>query len=204
LTQVDNYLGNGKSAPPNRSTVGPLDSSEFSANIPMVDFGSILVPDRPDIAKRVEFDDAGQIVALTLELNYSTLQLQAFAAPRNEGLWHEVRNQLKASVSAQGGDAQFTVGAFGPELLAHLPVLDNQGQKVATRTDRFIGLDGPRWFLKGIVRGAAVRDSLSAADLDDLFRSLVVVRGETPLPPGDMLPLVVPAGAIPAGFRSIL
>ena len=96
------------------------------------------------------------------------------------------------------------VGAFGPELLAHLPVFDSQNRQIASRTDRFIGIDGPRWFLKAVVRGAAVRDTMSAVEIDDLFRSIVVDRGETPLPPGDLLPLVMPQGASPATFRSLL
>jgi len=205
LTQVDNYLGNGKSAPPNRSLVGPFDSSEISSSDAYVSFGSILVPARSDVAMRVEYDEASaRIVAVTLEQNYSTIQVQAFAAPRSEGLWHEIREQLKLSVLQQGGDANFVVGAFGPELIAQLPVFDAQGQQVASRTDRFIGIDGPRWFIKAIVRGAAVRDVINAADLDDLFRSIVIDRGETPLPPGDLLPLTMPSGAIPAAFRSIL
>jgi len=205
VTQVDNYLGNGKSTPPNRSSVGPLDSSELSSTAGYISFGSIFVPERPDVAIRVELDEStNQIVAVTLERNFSTLQLQAFAAPRTEGLWHEIRNQLKTSVLQQGGQADFVVGAFGPELLAQLPVFDSQQRQVTVRTDRFIGIDGPRWFLKAIVRGAAVRDTLNAADIDDLFRSVVVSRGEVPLPPGDLLPLVMPAGAAPATFRSLL
>jgi len=205
VTQVDNYLGNGKSAPPNRSTVGPLDISELGSAAGYVNFGSILVPERADISIRVEFDDStSQIVAVTLEHNFSTIQLQAFAAPRTEGLWHEIREQLKTSVFEQGGQAEFVVGAFGPELVAHLPVYDNQHRQVTVRTDRFIGIDGPRWFLKAIIRGAAVRDVLNAADIDDIFRSIVVDRGEVPLPPGDLLPLVMPAGAAPASFRSLL
>ena len=205
MTQVDNYLGNGKSAPPNRASVGPRDLSETSSIDGMLNFGSLLIPERPELAIRVEYDEASaQIVAVTLDLNFSTIQLQAFAAPRTEGLWHEIREQLKASVLQQSGEAKFVVGAFGPELLAQLPVFDSQNRQIASRTDRFIGIDGPRWFLKAVVRGAAVRDTMSAVEIDDLFRSIVVDRGETPLPPSDLLPLVMPQGASPATFRSLL
>jgi hypothetical protein len=37
----------------------------------------------------------------------------------------------------------------------------------------------------------------------DLFRSLVIVRGETPMPPREMLPIKVPAQAGGASSQAI-
>ena len=61
------------------------------------------------------------------------------------------------------------------------------------RIARFIGVDGPRWFLRGVVGGAAATDVEAAAQIEDLFRSIVVVRGTTPMPPRDLIPLRMPA-----------
>ncbi|MSZ10210.1 MAG: DUF3710 domain-containing protein, partial [Actinobacteria bacterium] len=46
------------------------------------------------------------------------------------------------------------------------------------------------------VGGAALTDPRAAADIDDLFRSVVVVRDDVPMPPKDLLPLTLPAGTV--------
>ena len=51
----------------------------------------------------------------------------------------------------------------------------------------------PRWFLRGVIGGAATSDVDAAAKVEDLFRSIVVVRGGTPMPPRDLIPLRMPA-----------
>ncbi len=85
--------------------------------------------------------------------------------------------------------------------------MQQPGQPAAsTRDARFIGVDGPRWFLRGVITGRAVTDPEAAAAVEDLFRSVVVVRGSSPMPPRDLIPLKMPAaqvgttpGAAPAG-----
>jgi hypothetical protein len=126
----------------------------------------------------------------------SSLQLQAFAAPKNEGVWHEIRGQMRESIAGQGGETEERVGSLGPELIAKMPLIDESGKKAGHRLARFIGVDGPKWFLRGVIGGAALSDPRAAADIDDLFRSVVVVRADVPLPPKDLLPLTVPGGTV--------
>ncbi|MGB4135503.1 MAG: DUF3710 domain-containing protein, partial [Microbacterium sp.] len=57
---------------------------------------------------------------------------------------------------------------------------------------RFVGVDGPRWFLRGVIGGDAASDPAAAEQVEDLFRSIVVVRGATPMPPRDLIPLKMP------------
>ncbi len=52
-----------------------------------------------------------------------------------------------------------------------------EGQTGHMRLARFIGVDGPRWFLRGVIAGEAAVDPGAAAQVEDLFRSIVVVRG---------------------------
>ena len=55
-------------------------------------------------------------------------------------------------------------------------------------------MDGPRWFLRGVISGEAVLDNEEAAEaIDEVFRSVIVDRGDEPRPPRELLPLVVPA-----------
>jgi Protein of unknown function (DUF3710) len=193
---IESYQGE-KSAPADRSSAGPFDSSEVQINGPHLDLGAILFPTKDGLQVRLEVEEPSQrVVAVTLEFDDSSLQLQAFSAPKSEGLWHSIRQQLSDSVTAQGGTAEARVGSLGPELLAKLPIINEQGAQVGTRFSRFVGVDGPKWFLRGVIAGAAITDPKAAAEIDDLFRSVTVHRDALPLPPGDLLPLTVPGGTI--------
>ena len=130
------------------------------------------------------------MVAVALDYLGSTLQVQPFSAPRNEGLWHEIRAQVAQQVTGQGGRIEEQVGPLGIELVASVPTADKKSQTV-----RFLGVDGPRWFLRGVIVGPAATDGDGRAALVDLYRSLVVVRGNTPMPPRELLPLALPAQA---------
>jgi hypothetical protein len=192
-----------KSAPLDRRTAGPLDIAEVQGVKPYVDFGSLRIPSRENLAMRLEVEEASQrIVAVSMDFAGSSLQLQAFAAPKNEGVWHEIRTQMRESLAATGGETEERIGSLGPELIAKIPLNDESGKQAGHRLARFIGVDGPKWFLRGVIGGAALNDALAAADIDDLFRSVVVVRGDTPLPPKDLLPLTIPGGTV-APPRSI-
>lgn len=186
-----------KSAPADRASAGPFDSSEVEFNGPYLDLGAIKLPTKDGMQVRVEVEEASQrIVAVTLDFDDSSLQLQAFSAPKSEGLWHTIRQQLSDSVVAQGGSAEARVGSLGPEILAKIPITDATGTPVGTRFTRFVGVDGPKWFLRGVIAGAAITDPKAAADIDDLFRSITVHRDANPLPPGDLLSLQMPGGTI--------
>ncbi len=63
---------------------------------------------------------------------------------------------------------------------------------------RFTGVDGPRWFLRGLFTGAAADNPAAAAPLEALMREVVVVRGDHPMPPRDMLELRLPPEAAQA------
>jgi hypothetical protein len=186
-----------KSAPVDRATNGPLDESEANAVRPYVDLGGVKVLPREGLHLRLEVEEGSQrVVAVGLDYAGSTLQVQPFAAPRTSGLWHEIREQIADQISKQGGRTTPTVGPFGPELLAEIPATV-PGQPGSTRLARFIGVDGPRWFLRGVIAGEAAVNPQAAAQVEDLFRSIVVVRGKTPMPPRDLIPLQMPASATP-------
>ncbi|MBP7835729.1 MAG: DUF3710 domain-containing protein [Rhodoluna sp.] len=186
-----------KSAPADRRTAGPLDVNEVQGVKPYVDFGSLRIPSRENLAMRLEVEESTQrIVAVSMDFAGSSLQLQAFAAPKNEGVWHEIRTQMRESLAAQGGETEERIGSLGPELIAKIPLNDESGKQAGHRLAKFIGVDGPKWFLRGVVGGAALNDARAAADIDDLFRSVIVVRGDVPLPPKDLLPLTIPGGTV--------
>ena len=181
-----------KSAPADRATAGPLDESEANAVRPYVDLGGVKILPRPDLHLRLEVEEGSKrVVAVGLDYAGSTLQVQPFAAPRTSGLWHEIRQQIVDQIHKQGGTTTVVVGPFGPEVRAEIPLAAEQAG--GSRVARFIGVDGPRWFLRGVIAGSGAAGGDAAAQVEDLFRSIVVVRGNTPMPPRDLIPLSMPA-----------
>ncbi|GAB3388088.1 hypothetical protein GCM10027568_08720 [Humibacter soli] len=182
-----------KSAPENREVDGPFDDSEANPVRPYIDLGGVKVLPRDGLQLRLEVEEeTGRVVAVGLDLAGSTLQVQPFAAPRTSGLWHEIRAQIADQIQHQGGRTSERDGVFGPELVAEIPIAQ-PGVPGETRIARFIGVDGPRWFLRGVIAGDAAIDPAAAEEIDDLFRSVVVVRGNQPMPPRDLIPLRMPA-----------
>lgn len=176
---------------------GPWDVSQADDRPGRVDLGAIRIPGRDGMALRMELDRATRrVIAANVTLGQSTIQLQAFAAPRTAGIWDEIRNQIAASIKAQGGAAQEGPGPFGTELLALLPVKDAAGN-VGKRPARFLGVDGPRWFLRGVITGQALVDKNAAALIEQYFSEVVVVRGDDPRPPSELLALTMPGQSAP-------
>lgn len=194
-----NELDQTKSAPADRATAGPLDAEEANAVRPYVDLGGVKILPRDGLQLRLEVEEgSNRVVAVGLDYAGSTLQVQPFAAPRSTGLWHEIRHQIADQIAKQGGTTKLTIGPFGPELLAEIPAAA-PGQPGSKRLARFVGVDGPRWFLRGVIAGEGAVNPEAAAKIEELFRSVVVVRGTTPMPPRDLIPLNMPptAGAQP-------
>lgn len=184
-----------KSAPDDREELGPFDESEANPVRPYVDLGGVKILPREGLHLRLEIEEGSKrVVAIGLDYAGSTLQVQPFAAPRSSGLWHEIRDQIADQIGKQGGTTTLRDGPFGPELLAEIPVAAGQGAGGTTRLARFVGIDGPRWFLRGVIAGEGAVNPEAAAAVEDLFRSIVVVRGQAPMPPRDLIPLRMPAG----------
>ncbi|MDJ0320324.1 DUF3710 domain-containing protein [Pseudarthrobacter sp. PS3-L1] len=187
--------------------VGPFDFADIDSTDGYVDLGALLIAPSEGLQLRLEIEEATQrVIAVTLDLNGSSLQLQAFAAPKTEGLWDEIRVQIGQSVGGQGGQIDDVEGSFGTELIAKLPATTADGSQ-GYRVARFVGVDGPRWFLRGVFGGPAALEADAAKDLEALFRQVVVLRGDSPMPPRDLLQLRLPKeaaqspvpGAVPPG-----
>ncbi len=178
-----------------RVVLGPFDESERDTENGYIDLGALRINAAEGLQLRLEVEERSKrVIAVTLDLGGSTLQLQAFAAPKTEGLWDEIREQIGASVGSQGGTVEERPGRLGTELLAKLPAQTPDGQ-AGFRVARFVGINGPRWFLRGVFGGPAALDQNAAAPIEQLFRSVVVVRGDQPLPPRELLQLKLPKDA---------
>jgi Protein of unknown function (DUF3710) len=193
-TEYDETPEAPKSAPADRETAGPLDESEANAVRPYVDLGGVKIVPRAELQLRLEVEEGtNRVVAVAMDYAGSTLQVQPFAAPRTSGLWAEIRDQIVDQIQKQGGTTRIADGPFGPEVLAQIPA--TVAGETAARLVRFVGVDGPRWFLRGVISGDGAVNPEAASYVEDLFRSVVVVRGNTPMPPRDLIPLHMPANA---------
>ena len=176
---------------------GPWDVTEQPERGRRVDLGALWLPGRDGMELRMEIEKTSRIVsAAAVSLQGSGLQLQVFAAPRTEGIWDEIRGEIAESVTKQGGSVDDLPGPFGRELLARLPVRTEEG-RTGHRPARFIGHDGPRWFLRGVLTGRVAIDPAEAAELEAVFAEVVVLRGDEPRAPRDLLPLTMPGQRSP-------
>ncbi len=183
-------------------TSGPWDSADAPDDgVQRIDLGSIRRPGLPGTDLRVELNQQQKVIGATLRSGESLLQVSAFAAPRAGGIWDGVRQDLATSASGQGGSLREVEGPFGRELAGTIvaPPPPQQGSTTppqpVRRAARFLGVDGPRWFLRGLITGPAAETPEAATVLETVFRGIVVVRGPEPMPVREQLPLALPPQA---------
>jgi hypothetical protein len=167
-------------------TTGPYDLADAPAGVNRFDLGSLRVPETAGVEIQVQAGPDGQVHQVVLICGASTLEVGVLAAPRTEGIWTEVRDDIKAQLAADGAPCEELDGVHGVELRCRVRTPDGP-------TDlRFVGIDGPRWMIQGVYRGPAVAAPDSAPPLRDCLRGLVVARGEEAMPVREPLALRLP------------
>jgi Protein of unknown function (DUF3710) len=174
---------------------GPWDHADAPDDgLARVDLGAVHVPLTDGMELRLDVQDE-VIVSATVVDGHSMLQIHAFAAPRSSGIWKEVRGEIATSLRESGGEADDEDGPFGTELRARIPV-EAPGQGPSLQPARFIGVDGPRWFVRAMVTGPASTDPVQAKRLEESFRGTIVDRGGEAMAPRELLPLRMPRDAV--------
>ena len=168
-----------------QSGKGPWDSLDSDApdTDEYLDIGALMLPFLKGSELRLKANSqTGDVLGATITYGSSSLELEPFAAPKSLGLWDEVRaDLLKANPSCKEVD-----GVFGKELTLPVKV---KGKNMLTRV---VGVDGPRWMLRGIFSGPAAKGGKEKDVLDGYLADLVVVRGDEPLAPRDLVPMHAP------------
>jgi hypothetical protein len=135
---------------------------------------------------RVQADPQGQVQQVVLVAGDSALQLGVFAAPRTEGIWDEVREDIRKQLAGDGVAAEEVDGTYGVELRSRVRTPEGL-------TDiRFVGIDGPRWMVRGVYQGPAAVDPAQSKELAECLRGLVVDRGTEAMPVREPLALRLP------------
>lgn len=162
---------------------GPYDEAEAPDDgLSRLDLGSVRLPVPDGAQLQVEMDPAGPVRAVHVVTPHGQFTVNAYAAPRSGGLWEEVCGELATQLRGDGAAVHSEAGDWGQELVASLGAVEL----------RFVGIDGPRWMLRGVVAGAPDAARYSASALREMLRETVVVRGEAPMPVRTPLPLELP------------
>src|SRR5665647_1364822 len=93
-TDADNVT---TTAPPRHDVrrSGPFDRSEVESLEGRLDLGALWLTGVPGMELRLEVEEESQnVVGVTAVLGESAVQLQAFAAPRSEGIWEDIRTEI--------------------------------------------------------------------------------------------------------------
>ena len=84
--------------------VGPYDEADAPEDLDNIDAGSLRLPVVDGIKLQFSVDKARQTVLAALyQTEDSGVQIQAFAAPKSNGIWESVRADVAQSIVAQGG-----------------------------------------------------------------------------------------------------
>lgn len=181
-----------KEAPRDRVKNGPWDESEDAGQANRIDLGSLRIPVIDGMQVQLEAqEENGSILAVSLIHKGGALRVQAMAAPKTEGLWAQVRKQVSTSVTAAGGTAKEIFTDMGYGLSAAIPhKIDDD--HVTVQNHEYMGVDGPRWFLMGIIAQTDGVPEEVRTELVEIFRGIIVNRGDGPMPPGQVLELTPP------------
>lgn len=168
-----------------------LDAAELETYL---DLGGLLIRPVEGVELQVQADETtGTITLVTCVAGDGGMQLHAYAAPKTSGMWDDVRAEIAASITNSGGLVEEAEGGFGIELRAQVP---GEGGLAPAR---FVGIDGPRWFLRAVFVGSAARPGPTSSTLEQVLERAAVRRGQHALPVGTALELRLPGVAAPSG-----
>jgi hypothetical protein len=177
---------------------GPWDVSEMPVDEDdetRAHLGALSIKGHPEMELRLQVDESsGQVQAVMLIAKDGAMELRAFAAPRNEDLWDDIRPKLATEATRRGGRAEEVDGPYGTALRLVVPGTTPDGQQVE-QPSTVLGIAGPRWLLRVSMFGRPAREYRGDGLLETALRDVVVIRGSQPMAPGDTIPLVLPAGA---------
>ncbi|MDT7726782.1 MAG: hypothetical protein QOI21_3358 [Actinomycetota bacterium] len=163
---------------------GPFDVADAEEDgVPRIDLGSVKVPVPDGSQVQVEMDpESGGVRAVHVVTEPGQVTVSAYAAPRSGGLWKDVGDELAEQLRRDGAKVSIGMGEWGIELSAIVG-------EVALR---FVGVDGPRWMLRGVIAGPQTLASQAPVVLRDIVRNTIVDRGDAPMPVRTPLAITLP------------
>ncbi|MCP3804503.1 DUF3710 domain-containing protein [Allokutzneria sp. A3M-2-11 16] len=165
---------------------GPFDEADAPQDeISRLDLGSVRVPVPDGSQLQVEVgQDDGELRAVHVVTPVGRLTVSAYAAPRTGDMWREIAKELTDQLRGEGHRVVKERGVWGDEVSAEI-----SNEDVALR---FVGVNGPRWMLRGVTAGPRESAEDAADMLREILRLTVVVRGQSPMPVRTPLPVELP------------
>ncbi|UOZ02393.1 DUF3710 domain-containing protein [Amycolatopsis sp. WQ 127309] len=163
---------------------GPFDVADFEDDgVPRIDLGSVKVPVPDGSQVQVEMDpETNGVRAVHVVTEQGQITVSAYAAPRTGGLWREVSTELADQLRADGAKVNIGRGAWGLEISAI----------VGDVSLRFVGIDRPRWMLRGVIAGPQSEAAAAVEVLRGIVRRTIVDRGDAPMPVRTPLTITLP------------
>ena len=182
-------------------TDGPFDAEEVDLvddGVVRIDLGALIVTPWDGLGLQLQVNEASrQVQAVTAVWKNSGLEVTLFAAPASGGLAEELREDAVDEAEQANGNATLADGPFGSEVRRVLPQ-EGPGGEQMFHVSRIWFAEGPRWLLRGTLLGEAAlgdADAPLVAPFIELFRNLVVRRGDKPMVPGELIPMTLPEGS---------
>lgn len=184
--------GQIKPARPN----GPWDVDEMDdrpAHVaPRLNLGAVRIRPPAGMKVSIQVDKSTQTATnVTLVGDHGALQLLVVAAAKSRPQWPTLMRALQSDADRRGGTVQEGKGPWGPVLRMTIPAELPDGSK-GVQPSVVLGIDGPRWMLRATVIGKASMDQEQMNRMMAIVQDTVVVRGEEPMAPGEIVPMVPP------------
>jgi hypothetical protein len=172
--------------------VTELDGSRPSHDAVRLDLGGLRLRPASGMKVQMQVDQStGKATSVLLVAENAALQLMAIAAGKTKPLWPQTRGALKADADRKRGTTQDGSGPWGPVLRMSLPATTSDG-KTGVQPSVVLGIDGPRWMLRATMLGRAATDQEQMNRMMAIVQDTVVVRGDDPMAPGELIELTPP------------
>jgi hypothetical protein len=166
---------------------GPFDVEEFDdpavVTLGRHDLGSVLIPENEGAELAIEVNQQGVPTMVWMVTSNGRYNITAYAAPKTGNLWREVVTEIAESLRNDSAQVSVEDGPWGREVVG---VVTKGPEPVVMR---FVGVDGPRWMVRGAAIGTPESADAIAADVRNALADTVVRRGDTPQPVRAMLNL---------------
>ena len=166
---------------------GPYDVEEFDdaavVTVGRHDLGSVLIPENEGAELAIEVNQQGVPTMVWMVTPNGRYNITAYAAPKTGNLWREVVTEIAESLRNDSAQVSVEDGPWGREVVG---VMTKGPEPVVMR---FVGVDGPRWMVRGAAIGTPESADAIAADVRSALADTVVRRGDTPQPVRAMLNL---------------
>lgn len=167
--------------PHDRSSIGDVREYYTDLGYGHIDLGALVigVPKGRDL--NVALDPNGQ-PEFHVVTKVSRVIPRVFAAPKSAGQWRTMVTDMREQLEQQGADVSVVDGPWGRELVAEMP----------GAVFRAVGVDGHRWTAEVRIMATPELADQAAEEGREVFRHLMVNRGDGPMPVKEQLALTIP------------